>query len=74
MHASGIVPGEKVSVEIILNKVKDNDNLPFRLVNDPLARAIELNPDNAGAYKFRGRAHRLLGNFTQVNFCFSPPL
>merc|ERR1719348_2089032 len=26
-------------------------------------RAIELNPDNAGAYKFRGRAHRLLGNF-----------
>ena len=21
-------------------------------------RAIELNPDNAGAYKFRGRAHR----------------
>merc|ERR1712013_917764 len=35
--------------------------------------AIKLNPnsaamfaDNAGAYKFRGRAHRLLGNFTQA--------
>merc|ERR1719334_597179 len=27
------------------------------------SRAIELNPDNAPAYKFRGRAHRLLGNF-----------
>ena len=26
-------------------------------------RAIELNPDNASAYKFRGRSHRLLGNF-----------
>lgn len=30
------------------------------------SRAIELNPDNAGAYKFRGRAHRLLGNFTEA--------
>jgi hypothetical protein len=28
-----------------------------------LLRAIELNPDNATAYKFRGRAHTLLGNF-----------
>merc|ERR1712072_662682 len=26
-------------------------------------RAIEINPDNAAAHKFRGRAHRLLGNF-----------
>merc|ERR1712200_166301 len=29
-------------------------------------RAIELNPDNAGAHKFRGRAHRLLGNFKEA--------
>jgi hypothetical protein len=28
-----------------------------------LLRAIELNPDNATAYKFRGRAQTLLGNF-----------
>jgi tetratricopeptide (TPR) repeat protein len=28
-----------------------------------LFRAIELNPDNATAYKFRGRAQTLLGNF-----------
>ena len=26
-------------------------------------RAIELNPDNAGAHKFRGRSLRLLGKF-----------
>jgi len=26
-------------------------------------RAIEINPDNAAAHKYRGRAHRLLGNF-----------
>jgi len=29
-------------------------------------RAIELNPDNASAYKFRGRAYRLLGKFTEA--------
>ena len=29
-------------------------------------RAIELNPDNAAAYKFRGRSHRLLGNFKEA--------
>jgi len=28
-------------------------------------RAIEINPDNAAAHKFRGRAHRLLGNFLE---------
>jgi len=27
------------------------------------SRAIEINPDNAAAHKYRGRAHRLLGNF-----------
>jgi len=30
------------------------------------SRAIELNPDNATAYKFRGRCHRLLGNFAEA--------
>jgi len=30
------------------------------------SRAIELNPDNAAAYKFRGRANRLLGKFTEA--------
>lgn len=29
-------------------------------------RAIEINPDNAAAHKFRGRAHRLLGNFLEA--------
>ncbi|TRY73595.1 hypothetical protein TCAL_03347 [Tigriopus californicus] len=29
-------------------------------------RAIELNPDSAPAYKNRGRAHRLLGNFLEA--------
>ena len=29
-------------------------------------RAIELNPDSAPAYKFRGRAHRLLGHFLEA--------
>merc|ERR1712020_312570 len=28
-------------------------------------RAIEINPDNAAAHKYRGRAHRLLGNFLE---------
>merc|ERR1711910_174267 len=27
---------------------------------------IQLNPDSAVAYKFRGRAHRLLGNFIEA--------
>lgn len=30
------------------------------------SRAIELNPDNAAAHKFRGRAHRLLGHFEEA--------
>jgi len=30
------------------------------------SRAIQLNPDNAAAYKWRGRAHRLLGNFADA--------
>lgn len=29
-------------------------------------RALELNSDSAAAYKFRGRAHRLLGNWEQA--------
>lgn len=28
-------------------------------------RALKLNPDSASAYKFRGRAHRLLGNWEE---------
>lgn len=28
--------------------------------------ALSLNPDNAAAYKFRGRAHRLLGNWLEA--------
>merc|ERR1711953_723454 len=30
------------------------------------SRAIEINPDNAAAHKYRGRAHRLLGNFLEA--------
>merc|ERR1719340_22174 len=30
------------------------------------SRAIQLNPDNAAAYKWRGRAQRLLGNFAEA--------
>merc|ERR1711872_805380 len=30
---------------------------------DLFTGAIKLNPDSAPAYKFRGRAHRLLGHF-----------
>lgn len=29
-------------------------------------RALEINPDSAAAYKFRGRAHRLLGEFVKA--------
>jgi len=29
-------------------------------------RAVKLNPDSAAAYKFRGRAHRLLGHFVEA--------
>lgn len=29
-------------------------------------RAIEINPDNAAAHKYRGRAYRLLGNFLEA--------
>merc|ERR1712004_870244 len=29
-------------------------------------RAIEINPDNAAAHKYRGRANRLLGNFLEA--------
>lgn len=29
-------------------------------------RALEINPDSAAAYKFRGRANRLLGNFVKA--------
>merc|ERR1719357_2350099 len=30
------------------------------------SRAIEINPDNAAAHKYRGRANRLLGNFLEA--------
>merc|ERR1711872_289700 len=39
-------------------------NKPRACVRD-CSRAIELNPDYAAAYKFRGRSHRLLGNFKE---------
>lgn len=29
-------------------------------------RALELNPDSAAAHKFRGRAHQMLGNWTEA--------
>jgi suppressor of tumorigenicity protein 13 len=37
-------------------------NKPNAAIRD-CNRALQLNPDNAAAYKFRGRAHRLLGNW-----------
>merc|ERR1719239_1913653 len=37
--------------------------MPKACIRD-CTRAIELNPDNASAYKFRGRSNRLLGNFS----------
>ena len=51
------------------NNAKLGKDILFIFIN---SRAIELNPDNAGAYKFRGRSHKLLGNFTQVKFCLLP--
>lgn len=29
-------------------------------------KALSINPDNAAAYKFRGRAHRLLGHWLEA--------
>lgn len=40
-------------------------NRPNACIRD-CDRAIQLNPDSAVAYKFRGRAHRLLGNFIEA--------
>jgi suppressor of tumorigenicity protein 13 len=37
-------------------------NKPNACIRD-CSRALEVNPDNAAAYKFRGRAHRLLGQW-----------
>jgi suppressor of tumorigenicity protein 13 len=37
-------------------------NKPNACIRD-CSRALEINPDNAAAYKFRGRAHRLLGQW-----------
>ncbi|KAJ9590805.1 hypothetical protein L9F63_016191 [Diploptera punctata] len=37
-------------------------NKPNACIRD-CSRALQINPDNAAAYKFRGRAHRLLGNW-----------
>lgn len=37
-------------------------NKPNACIRD-CSRALEINPDNAAAYKFRGRAHRLLGEW-----------
>jgi tetratricopeptide (TPR) repeat protein len=37
-------------------------NKPNACIRD-CSRALQINPDNAAAYKFRGRAHRLLGQW-----------
>nr|CAD2169808.1 unnamed protein product [Meloidogyne enterolobii]CAD2196990.1 unnamed protein product [Meloidogyne enterolobii] len=34
-------------------------------------KAIAINPDSAAAYKFRGRAHRLLGNWAEAHLDFA---
>jgi suppressor of tumorigenicity protein 13 len=40
-------------------------NKPNAAIRD-CDRALKLNPDNASAYKFRGRARRLLGNWIEA--------
>ena len=40
--------------------------LSLTLHSQDCSRAIQLNPDNAAAYKWRGRAQRLLGNFAEA--------
>lgn len=40
-------------------------NKPNAAIRD-CDRALKLNPDNASAYKFRGRANRLLGNWEEA--------
>lgn len=40
-------------------------NKPNACIRD-CSRALEINPDNAAAYKFRGRAHRLLGQWEEA--------
>ncbi|XP_046665366.1 putative protein FAM10A4 [Homalodisca vitripennis] len=42
-----------------------NTNKPNACIRD-CTRALVINPDCAPAYKFRGRAHRLLGNWEQA--------
>jgi len=40
-------------------------NKPNACIRD-CSRALQINPDNAAAYKFRGRAHRLLGHWEEA--------
>ena len=40
-------------------------NKPNACIRD-CSRALQINPDNAAAYKFRGRAHRLLGRWEEA--------
>jgi tetratricopeptide (TPR) repeat protein len=40
-------------------------NKPNACIRD-CSRALQINPDNAAAYKFRGRAHRLLGQWEEA--------
>lgn len=40
-------------------------NKPNACIRD-CTKALKINPDNAGAYKFRGRAHRLLGHWLEA--------
>lgn len=40
-------------------------NKPNACIRD-CTKALKINPDNAAAYKFRGRAHRLLGHWLEA--------
>lgn len=40
-------------------------NKPNACIRD-CTKALKVNPDNAAAYKFRGRAHRLLGHWLEA--------
>lgn len=53
-----IILAKRASIYVRLNK-------PCAAIRD-CDRAIQLNPDSAQAYKWRGKAHRLLGNWEEA--------
>ncbi|VDD87085.1 unnamed protein product [Enterobius vermicularis] len=57
--SSAILHAKRASVLLQMNK-------PNGAIRD-CSKAIELNPDSALAYKFRGRAYRLLGKFLEAH-------